>query len=144
MQYFFNNKVTNDSNWRDLELCFQEGQTQGHEHIWLSRAQPYYNSNIRHCLYGLDADLIMLGLLSHVLHFCLLREEVKFGPASRENARFMLHTYPALKLCSLSICLALRSPISIYSTSCSCASTSTLNSTISNLLLHLTTSSRGY
>ena len=32
-----------------------------------------------------DADLIMLGLLSHDPHFCLLREEVKFGPASKSK-----------------------------------------------------------
>ena len=55
------------------------------EYIRLSKAQPDYNPNVRHCLYGLDADLIMLGLLSHDPHFCLLREEVKFGPASRSK-----------------------------------------------------------
>src|ERR1700729_3563068 len=38
---------------------------------------------------------------------------------------------------------SLRSSISIYSTSRSCASTSTSNSTISNLLSHSTTTSRG-
>jgi 5'-3' exoribonuclease 1 len=55
------------------------------ESIWLSRAQPDYNPNIRHCLYGLDADLIMLGLLNHDPHFCLLMEEVKFRPSSKKK-----------------------------------------------------------
>jgi len=57
------------------------------EYIQLSRAQPDYNSNIRHYLYGLDADL---RLFSHDPHFCLLREEVKFGPASKKGGNASL------------------------------------------------------
>lgn len=87
LRYFVNKKITEDANWRDVTVVLSghevpgEGEHKIMEYIRLSRAQPDYDPNVRHCLYGLDADLIMLGLLSHDPHFCLLREEVKFGPA---------------------------------------------------------------
>lgn len=89
MQYFINKKISEDSAWRSVTVVLSghdvpgEGEHKIMEYIRKSRAQPDYDPNVRHCLYGLDADLIMLGLLSHDPHFCLLREEVKFGPAKK-------------------------------------------------------------
>jgi 5'-3' exoribonuclease 1 len=57
-------------------------------------AQPDYDVNIRHCLYGLDADLIMLGLLSHDPHFALLREEVTFGRTKQKSKEYPLDVTP--------------------------------------------------
>lgn len=85
LQYFINKKVSEDANWRGIDIILSgpevpgEGEHKIMEFIRLSKAQPDYNPNTRHCLYGLDADLIMLGLLSHDPHFALLREEVVFG-----------------------------------------------------------------
>jgi 5'-3' exoribonuclease 1 len=91
LRYFVNKKISEDSNWCDVQVVLSghevpgEGEHKIMEYIRLSKAQPDYNPNVRHCLYGLDADLIMLGLLSHDPHFCLMREEVKFGPASKKK-----------------------------------------------------------
>jgi 5'-3' exoribonuclease 1 len=111
LKYFVNKKITEDANWRSVEVVLSghevpgEGEHKIMEYIRLSKAQPAYDPNVRHCLYGLDADLIMLGLLSHDPHFCLLREEVKFGPARKKankrcvNAR--LKGFDLTSLCSL-------------------------------------------
>ncbi|KAH9813633.1 XRN 5'-3' exonuclease N-terminus-domain-containing protein [Melampsora americana] len=104
LKYFINQKVSTDSAWHGVQVVFSghdvpgEGEHKIMEYIRLAKAQPDYNPNVRHCLYGLDADLIMLALLSHDPHFCLLREEVKFGPARKqghkgleEQAFYLLH-----------------------------------------------------
>ena len=86
LHYFIAKKVSEDANWRNVQVILSghdvpgEGEHKIMEFIRTVRAQPGYDPNTRHCLYGLDADLIMLGLLSHDPHFALLREEVLFGP----------------------------------------------------------------
>lgn len=90
LKWFINKKVTEDAAWQGPEVILSghdvpgEGEHKVMEYIRLAKAQPGYNPNVRHCLYGLDADLIMLGLLSHDPHFALLREEVNFGPRKKK------------------------------------------------------------
>lgn len=97
LQYFIHKKISEDADWRGCEVVLSghevpgEGEHKIMEYIRLAKAQPDYDPNIRHCLYGLDADLIMLGLLSHDPHFCLLREEVTFGRASKTKSKELEH-----------------------------------------------------
>ena len=97
LKYFINKKVSEDVDWQGVEVVLSghevpgEGEHKIMEYIRLAKAQPNYDPNIRHCLYGLDADLIMLGLLSHDPHFCLLREEVTFGRQNQKKSKELEH-----------------------------------------------------
>ncbi|TVY88630.1 5'-3' exoribonuclease, partial [Lachnellula willkommii] len=97
LKYFINKKVSEDVEWQGVEIVLSghevpgEGEHKVMEYIRLAKAQPDYDPNVRHCLYGLDADLIMLGLLSHDPHFCLLREEVTFGRQSKTKSKELEH-----------------------------------------------------
>lgn len=97
LKYFINKKVSEDVDWQGVEIVLSghevpgEGEHKIMEYIRLAKAQPDYDPNMRHCLYGLDADLIMLGLLSHDPHFCLLREEVTFGRQNQKKSKELEH-----------------------------------------------------
>ena len=106
LKYFVNKKVSEDVDWQGVEVVLSghevpgEGEHKIMEYIRQAKAQPDYNPNVRHCLYGLDADLIMLGLLSHDPHFCLLREEVTFGrQSSRKHKELEHQNFYLMHLC---------------------------------------------
>eukprot|EP00066_Takifugu_rubripes_P025414 XP_011614680.1 PREDICTED: 5'-3' exoribonuclease 1 isoform X2 [Takifugu rubripes] len=85
LEYFVHNKVSTDKLWQNVRVYLSGHETPGEgehkimEFIRSENIKPDHDPNTRHCLYGLDADLIMLGLTSHEPNFSLLREEVRFG-----------------------------------------------------------------
>lgn len=91
IKYFIRKKIKEDPLWRSLKIIFSghelpgEGEHKIMEHIRAMRSQPGYQPNTRHCMYGQDADLIMLGLVSHEPHFTLLREIVDFRGGFEKN-----------------------------------------------------------
>ncbi|XP_047520922.1 5'-3' exoribonuclease 1 isoform X3 [Pieris napi] len=103
LKYFVKMKITQDPLWSKVKVILSGHETPGEgehkimDYIRWARSQPDYDPNTRHCLYGLDADLIMLGMCTHEPHFALLREEVKFGKTTQratspeETNFYLLH-----------------------------------------------------
>ncbi len=91
LRHYIATRINTNPAFKDVRVVLSDAQSPGEgEHklmqfIRRQRAEPGYNPNTTHIMYGLDADLIMLGLASHEIHFTILREEVLFGKAKKQD-----------------------------------------------------------
>ncbi|KRZ07649.1 5'-3' exoribonuclease 1 [Trichinella zimbabwensis] len=93
LKYFINLKLSSDPLWQNVDVyysghdCPGEGEHKILAFIRFMRSQADYDSNSTHCIYGLDADLIFLGMAMHEPYFSVLREEVVYDSRSKKSLR---------------------------------------------------------
>lgn len=91
LKYFVAKKISEDIRWHGISVILSgaevpgEGEHKIMEYIRAVRESGTLAPNLRHCVYGLDADLIMLGLVTHEPHFFILREKVDFMEYRRKK-----------------------------------------------------------
>ncbi|CAI2359350.1 unnamed protein product [Moneuplotes crassus] len=84
LDYYIQHKINTDPLYSKIKIILSgsdvpgEGEHKIMEYIREYKNSDYYHEGTRHCIYGQDADLIMLSLLSHEPNFTIIREEVKY------------------------------------------------------------------
>ena len=93
VRYWVQWKLNTDPAWAQLKVVISDASVPGEgEHkimqfVRSQRSDPAYDPDTRHVMYGLDADLIMLGIATHEPHFRVIREDVFLNDAKAKTCR---------------------------------------------------------
>ena len=106
LRYYCAYNLNQDPAWRDLKIIISDATVPGEgehkimEFIRSQRNSPQHDPNTRHVIYGLDADLIMLGLATHEPHFRVLREDVFFQQGKARSCKICGQTNHKTEECT--------------------------------------------
>ena len=77
IDWYLRKNISTNEMWKDIEVVFSSEKVPGEgEHKLINYMRSYGDVNDRYCIHGLDADLIMLSLGTHLPNFWILREDM--------------------------------------------------------------------
>lgn len=94
LEWYVRHRLETEPAWAGLTVLLSDASVPGEgEHkimdfLRTQRSAPGHDPNLRHVIYGADADLIMLGLASHEPYFTV--------PSARSTSPLPIHPTPAV------------------------------------------------
>ena len=77
IDWYLKKNISTNPLWKNIEVVFSSEKVPGEgEHKIINYMRAYGDVNDRYCIHGLDADLIMLSLGTHLPNFWILREDM--------------------------------------------------------------------
>lgn len=77
IDWYIRKRINEDPAWRNVQVIFSNEKAPGEgEHKVLNFIRYYGTQEESYCIHGLDADLIMLSLGTHMPKFYILREDL--------------------------------------------------------------------
>jgi 5'-3' exoribonuclease 1 len=77
IDWYIRRKISEDPEWSNIEVVFSSEKVAGEgEHKCIDYIRNYGNIDDSYCIHGLDADLIMLALGTHLPKFWIMREDM--------------------------------------------------------------------
>lgn len=77
IDWYVRASMSNNPRWSEIEVIFSNEKSPGEgEHKIINYIRFYGDPNDSYCIHGLDADLIMLAMGTHLPNFWILREDL--------------------------------------------------------------------
>ncbi|KAF7492197.1 5'-3' exoribonuclease 1 [Sarcoptes scabiei] len=101
---FVAKKIQKSIEWQEITVIFSgcdvagEGEHKIMDYIRYNKTLNLLDADSKHCIYGLDADLIMVSLSSHEPYFAILREEVIFSKNQKSSSDPMVTNFQLLHI----------------------------------------------
>ncbi|XP_037555677.2 5'-3' exoribonuclease 2 homolog [Dermacentor silvarum] len=84
LHFYIHQRLNCDDSWKDVQVVLSDSKVPGEgkqkimDFIRTQKGRPNYDPNTKHCIYGPDADLIMMGLVMHAANITIMKEDHRF------------------------------------------------------------------